>query len=106
MRVIVAAVLCCMTFGAASAQQAFVPDLADIMAGTQLRHAKLSYAGNVQNWPLAAYEVGQMTKSFDAAAKYYPEFQNAPVARLIGEISRPALADVQKSIAAKIATTS
>ena len=66
MRVIVAAVLCCMTFGAASAQQAFVPDLADIMAGTQLRHAKLSYAGNVQNWPLAAYEVGQMTNRISA----------------------------------------
>src|SRR4029077_10733018 len=42
------------------AQERFVPRLNDMMVATQLRHFKLWYAGIVQNWPLANYELTQI----------------------------------------------
>jgi hypothetical protein len=76
-------------------------DLADIMVATQIRHLKLSYAGTNENWPLAAFEVGRIRKSFDAAAKFYPVYNHVPVADLIAKYSEPALAEASKAIAAK-----
>ena len=41
----------------ASAQERYLPRLNDMMVATQLRHFKLWYAGAVQIWPLANYEL-------------------------------------------------
>lgn len=79
----------------------YVPDLGDLMATMQLRHLKLAWAGALKNWELASYEVGQMRKSFDAAAKRYPVFQNVQLAKLIADISEPALKEIDDSIKAK-----
>src|SRR4029077_20823806 len=43
-----------------SSQERFVRPLSDMMVATQLRHFKLWYAGIVQNWPLANYELTQI----------------------------------------------
>lgn len=43
-------------------------DLANLMMFVQLRHAKLWYAANLGNWPLAAYEVDRLSASFRQAA--------------------------------------
>ncbi len=50
----------------------YVPHLGDIMSATQMRHFKLSFAGKLRNWPLAAYELGQIKDSFQDAAALYP----------------------------------
>jgi len=50
----------------------YVPHLGDIMGATQLRHFKLNFAGKFRNWPLAAYELGQIKESFQDAATLYP----------------------------------
>ncbi|WP_298357590.1 hypothetical protein [Rhodoblastus sp.] len=104
MRLILGLVLSCLAFGAARAQESaapYSPDLADIMSGAQLRHFKLSFAGSQQNWPLAEFEIGRMRKSFMEAARLYPEFDKVPLAKLIKEISAPALDDVAASVKAK-----
>lgn len=104
MRRIAALILTCAVFnGAAVAQTAETarPDLADIMAGAQLRHFKLSYAGTLKNWPLAQYEVGQMRKNFASAAKFYPEYDKVPVEKLLTQYSAPALDRVEAAIKAK-----
>src|SRR6516165_9827929 len=44
----------------ANIQQGHAPRLNDMMVATQLRHFKLWYAGIVQNWPLANYELAQI----------------------------------------------
>jgi hypothetical protein len=76
----------------------YTADLGDLMAATQWRHLKLSYAGDLRNWALADYEVGEIRKSFSAAAKLYPVFQNVPLAKLIADVSEPALKEIDKSI--------
>jgi hypothetical protein len=50
----------------------YIPHLGDIMGATQLRHFKLSFAGKLQNWELAAYELDQIKESFQDAATLYP----------------------------------
>ena len=79
----------------------YLPVLADIMSGTQLRHLKLAYSGKVKNWQLADYELGQIQQSFADAARLYPVFKNIPLAELIKNESEPPLADLRKAIDAK-----
>jgi hypothetical protein len=72
-------------------QAGYVPHLADIMGATQLRHVKLSFAGKQRNWPLAAYELGQIKASFEDVGTLYPGIPIADMSnmadpvRLLGE---------------------
>ncbi len=106
MRLILGLVLSCLALGSARAQESaapapYKPVLADIMAGAQWRQLKLSFAGSQRNWPLAEFEIGQMRRSFAASAKFYPEFGNVALAKLIKEISEPALDEIAASVKAK-----
>jgi hypothetical protein len=87
------------------AQERAVPvfgsTLADFMGLTQLRHIKLTFAGKAENWDLANYEVGQIRNSFAAAAVLYPLVGDVPFAKLVDEISEPALAQIESSIKTK-----
>lgn len=49
------------------------PKLGDIMSATQLRHIKLWFAGKLQNWELAAFEVEQIRGGLGDAAQLYLE---------------------------------
>ena len=57
---------------AQSSSNAYKPSLGDIMGATQLRHFKLYFAGRLQNWDLARYELEQIKASFTDAATLYP----------------------------------
>jgi hypothetical protein len=47
----------------------YQPGLSDIMAQQQERHIKLWFAGHAGNWPLADYEIGELSDGFDAVSK-------------------------------------
>lgn len=79
----------------------YVPDLGDLMAATQLRHLKLAWAGDLQNWALAKYEAGEIRDSLAVAAKLYPIFRNVELAKLIADVSEPALKEIDDAIKAK-----
>ncbi len=49
-----------------------MPPLNLLMVAAQLSHFKLWYAGVVQNWPLANYELAQIRTSIDRAQRLYP----------------------------------
>jgi hypothetical protein len=57
----------------------YVPGLGDIMSTIQWRHLKLSYAGQLRNWELASYELGQIRESLSNAARLY---QNIPIEKI------------------------
>lgn len=108
MRLILGLVMSGLALGAACAAEktaptpdSYSPDLAEIMLGVQWRHLKLSYAGAQKNWPLAEFEIGQLRKNFAEAATYYPKFDDVPVAKLIKEISEPALDEIAANAKAK-----
>jgi len=79
-----------------TSRQPYFPSLGDIMGTTQLRHFKLWYAGNVKNWGLANYELGQINASFQDAVRLYP---NIPVADM-NSMTQPA-EEIRGAIEAK-----
>jgi hypothetical protein len=84
-----------------SPEQHYIPDLSVVMTVTQLRHFKLPYAVEMENWQLAQYEVGQVRDSLATAAKLYPVYEHVEQAKLIAEVSKPALIAIDKAIKEK-----
>jgi cytochrome c553 len=80
----------------APGQQVFTPRLNDIMLLTQFGHFKLWYAGAVQNWPLANYELEQIRASIRLAKTLYPDSDKSNMDTMV-----PAADDLDKSIKAK-----
>lgn len=50
-------------------EEPYQPSLSDIMAHQQERHIKLWFAGHAGNWPLADYEIGELSDGFDDIGK-------------------------------------
>ena len=78
-----------------------MPGLGEFMAATQLRHAKLWFAGKARNWDLAAYEVDEIKEGLEDAIKQVPVHEGLPVGDMITTILLPALDAVDKAVDAK-----
>ena len=79
----------------------YVPGLGEFMAATQVRHANLWFAGNNENWPLAAWEVAEIREGLDDAARLHPTHDGIPVAEVIKSIIDPRLENLDRAIEAK-----
>jgi hypothetical protein len=89
-------VMCLVSAPLALAQEGYMPRLADLMGQIQLRHIKLWFAGKLQNWELADYEVGQIKSSLEDAAGLY---RSIPVEAVT--ITADPLQRITEAIAAK-----
>ena len=76
----IAAGMCFPVFAGDEPGGNYAPKLGDIMGAIQLRHFKPWYAGNVRNWRLADYQLGQIKSSFQDVIKFY---LNVPEANMI-----------------------
>jgi hypothetical protein len=74
------------------------------MTATQLRHAKLWFAGKQNNWDLAAYEIDEIKEGLEDAARLHPSFDGVPVAEMIKTIIDPRIAGLEKAVRAKSST--
>jgi hypothetical protein len=85
------------------ATQPFTPGFGEIMTLTQMRHAKLWFAGQAANWPLAAYEVDELREGLQDVATFHPTHKDAelPIPALIEKIMTDPVAQVDKAIAAR-----
>ena len=63
-----------------AAQEAYAPGLGEMMSLQQMRHVKLWFAGQAENWDLAAYELDELGEGFDDIVKYHPTHKDSPVA--------------------------
>lgn len=52
---------------------AYHPELGEQMLGIQIRHARLWFAGEGQNWNLAAFELQELKEAFDAVVEQNPD---------------------------------
>jgi hypothetical protein len=86
----------------ATESDAYAPGLGEIMSLQQMRHAKLYFAGQAENWDLAAYELDEIGEGFDDVLKYHPTHKDSPVApkdaipRIVTEPLRQLKAAVEK----------
>ena len=106
-RIVISAVIVAGSVVLAAAQPArapYEPGLGEFMMATQLRHAKLWFAGKNNNWALAAYEVDEIKEGLEDAAKYHASNDGVPVAELIKALIDPRLEQLEKAIEAKSST--
>ena len=73
------------------------------MSATQMRHVKLWYAGQAQNWPLASYEVDELEEGFADAVRFHPEHKQSPrpLTELLPEFTAGPVAALRAAIAEK-----
>lgn len=72
-------------------KSAYHPELGEQMLGIQIRHARLWYAGEAQNWTLAAFELQELKEAFDAVVEQNPEhaiFQPQRLADILPAMTR------------------
>ncbi len=63
-------------------KSSYHPELGEQMLGIQIRHARLWFAGQAQNWNLAAFEVQELKEAFDAVVEQNPDNANFQPQRL------------------------
>jgi len=85
------------------AKEPYAPGLGEFMTATQLRHAKLWFAGKMNNWDLAAYEIDEIKEGLEDAQKQFPTHDGIPVAEMIKTIIGPAIEGLEKAVGAKSA---
>jgi hypothetical protein len=83
------------------AKEPYKPGLGEFMTATQLRHAKLWFAGKKKHWNLAAYEIDEIKEGLEDAARLYPTFDGVPVAEMIKTIIDPRIEELEKAVRAK-----
>ena len=54
-------------------KSAYHPELGDQMLGLQIRHARLWFAAQAQNWTLAAFELQEIKEAFEAVVEQNPD---------------------------------
>jgi hypothetical protein len=90
-----------MFAAAQPAKEPYEPGLGEFMTATQLRHAKLWFAGKQNNWDLAAYEIDEIKEGLEDAARLHPTFNGVPVAEMIKTIIDPRIEELEKAVRAK-----
>jgi len=77
-----------------------------MMSLQQMRHVKLWFAGQAENWELADYEVDELGEGFDDIVKYHPTHKESPVAPkdAIPRMVTQPLKDLRAAIEKKDAT--
>jgi hypothetical protein len=83
------------------AKEPYAPGLGEFMTATQLRHAKLGFAGKENNWDLAAYEIDEITEGLNSAKKVFPTHDGVPVTDMIKANIDPAIEELRKAVGAK-----
>jgi len=84
-------------------QESYVPGLGEIMSLQQMRHVKLWFAGEAENWRLARYEVDELAEGFADVVKYHPTHKESPLAPrdLVPRIIEGRLAEVRRAVDAQ-----
>src|SRR5215471_21141511 len=78
------------------------PEPADLMSTTvQPRHVKLALGGREKNWVFAAYELKQISDSFDRLSLQWPQWRQQRIVELVETIVRDPLYELDLAIKAK-----
>jgi len=62
--------------------ETYKPGFGEFMSGIQVHHAKLWFAGQNQNWPLADFEINEIKEALEDIPKYCadrPEVKSLPM---------------------------
>jgi hypothetical protein len=91
----------CAAYAAATSTENYLPGLGEIMSATQMRHAKIWFAGKAGNWELAHYELDEIREGLNDAVKFHPLFKGVPVSAMVNRLTDQPLAELDAAVAAK-----
>ena len=84
-----------------AAPKGYMPGLEQFMSAIQTEHAKLWYAGLARNWPLAAYQLGEIKEVMSDVQDLVPTFKDLPLAKMLDAVITGPIADIEKAIDGK-----
>ncbi len=91
--------------GAPLSPNPYVPGLGEFMnSAIQPHHIKLWFAAASGDWPLAAYEAGELRETFDDVVTYQGDWHQLPIGNLVRATVEPALKLIDSAIEAKDVT--
>jgi hypothetical protein len=101
-RTLVALVPVTAAVAVASCSRGYTPGLGELMNFTQMRHAKLWFAGQEENWRLADYEADELQEGFDDVVRFHPSHKDSPLplTLLVPKIMPQPMADLRAAIGA------
>lgn len=82
-------------------KSAYHPELGEQMLILQIRHARLWFAGEAQNWTLAAFELQEIKEAFEAVVEQNPEhaiFQPQRLADILPAMTKAPVAALRDAI--------
>jgi hypothetical protein len=82
----------------AEAPKAYAPGVAEIMVMTQIRHAKLWFAGDARNWELADYQIDELKEGLEDLVKYFPTYKDIPVGQMAEATVMAPIAEVEAAV--------
>ena len=85
----------------AAAPKVYIPGLEQFMNVILTEHNKLWFAGRAGNWPLAAYELGEIKEVMSDVQDFVPMFKSLPLAEMMDAVIVKEIADLEKAIDAR-----
>ena len=82
-------------------KSAYHPELGEQMLAIQIRHARLWFAGQAQNWTLAAFELQEIKEAFEGVVEQNPEhaiFQPQRLADILPAMTKAPVAALRDAI--------
>ena len=101
-RALGAVMLAAMAAASMSCRKTYEPGLGELMSLTQMRHVKLWFAGQAQNWRLAEYELDELQEGFDDVVRFHPTHKDSPLplSALVPKIMNQPLGDMRAAVMA------
>lgn len=86
-----------------AAASGYVPGLGEFMTAIQMRHSKLWFAGQAQNWNLAAYEIDEIKEGFEDIIKFHPMHEGSPIPikEILPKLTNGPLTSLQAAVSAE-----
>ena len=85
----------------AAAPKVYIPGLEQFMNVILIEHNKLWFAAQARNWPLAAYELGEIKEVMGDVQDIVPVFKNLPLKDMLDAVITKEIVDLEKAIEAK-----
>ena len=79
----------------------YVPGLGDLMGSLQVQHGKLWFAGEQQNWPLAAYTVDAIKEGIADMIVLRPRYKRESIVEMLTLFTAKPLQDLEEAVTDK-----
>ena len=83
----------------------YEPGLGDLMHALQLRHAKLWFAGQAENWDLAEFELEEIRENLDRVTRWHADNEDIPLPAAMKAYTKEGVYALDQSIRKRDAST-